>query len=324
MRGKRAVWKIGLALASWIILCMSSTLSLAVEPTLEFTPQVSKWGPDDQIGNCNYLTPDKILQAIRLVEKGEVYDLGTVYYPGMAAFPPRTYKAWLLVHGLTVPKGKNKGTDTEEFICLSTGLGTQIDGFAHLGNDGVFYNNTPKEDIVDPTGAKKFGMEVVPPIVTRGILLDMVAYKGRPLEGGDKITVEDFEGAMKKFGIAKIEPGDAVIFHTGWLRWMELDPKKFLESSPGIDYELAWRMVESGVVGVGTDQWSTEVVPHGDYYFPGHVILLGNGVYQFQNLVTADLAKACAEDNKYEFLFVFTHPKYKGTVQGNGQPIAIK
>ena len=60
------------------------------------------------------------------------------------------------------------------------------------------------------------------------------------------------------------------------------------------------------------------------FFIPCHVILLGNGIHLFQNLVVDELAKACAADGSYEFAFIFTHPKLKGAVQGIGQPIAIK
>jgi kynurenine formamidase len=307
-----------------LVVVFSASVTLA-EEWEKFIPQVSqKWGPNDEIGNANYMTPEKTLEVIKLVKTGKVYDMGMVYYPGMPAYPPRTYKNWLLVHSTFFPKGINKATDMEEFFCLSAGIGTQLDGLAHVGTNLIFYNNTPVDKIVSAEGAKKFGMEKVPPIVTRGVFVDMVAYKGRYLEGGEEITVADLEGALKKQGVSDLRPGDAVIFHTDWMRWVGVDDKKFMSSSPGVGQALARYLVEKGVVGVGTDQWSTEHYPHGDYFFPVHTIFLGNGVYHFQNLVTAEVAEACKKDGKYDFLFIFTHPKYKGTTQGNGQPIAIK
>jgi kynurenine formamidase len=296
----------------------------------DYIPKTSKWGPDDEIGNCNYLTPKKILEAVSLIKKGRVIDMGQVYYEGLPAYPPRTYKCWLLVHGLTEAWGMEKATDMEEYVVMSAGIATQLDGFAHVGCDYTFYNGVKHTDIVSPTGAKKFGMENVPPIVTRGVLVDMVAYKGRNLGPSECITLEDFKACMKKEGV-ELRKGDALIIHTGWMRFWDLDPNKFVQSSPGIDQDIARYLVEKGIVGIGTDQFTTECFPHKGFpkekdafFIPCHVILLGNGIHLFQNLVTEELAKACAEDGKYEFLFCFTHPKLKGTVQGIGQPIAIK
>jgi len=296
----------------------------------DYIPKTSKWGPADEIGNCNYLTPKKILEAASLIKKGRVIDMGQVYYEGLPAYPPRTYKCWLLVHGLMEPWGMEEATDMEEYVVMSTGIATQLDGFAHVGCDYTFYNGVKHTDIVAPTGAKKFGMEKVPPIVTRGVLVDMVAYKGRNLGPSECITLEDFKACMKKEGV-ELRQGDALIIHTGWMRFWDLDPGKFCQSSPGIDQDIARYLVGKGIVGIGTDQFTTECFPHkgfpkekGSFFIPCHVILLGNGIHLFQNLVTEELAKACAEDGNYEFLFCFTHPKLKGTVQGIGQPIAIK
>ena len=294
----------------------------------DYIPKTSKWGPDDEIGNCNYLTPEKILEAVSVIKTGRVIDLGQVYSEGLPAYPPRTYKCWLLVHGMMETCGKEKATDMEEYVVMSTGIATQLDGFAHVGCNYTFYNGVKHTDIVSPTGAKKFGMEKVPPIVTRGVLVDMVAYKGRNLEPREAIYLDDFKACLKKEGV-ELREGDAVIVHTGWMRLWNVDNKTFLTSHPGIEQDVARYLVEKGIVGIGTDQWATEVFPHENFpgtgfFIPVHVILLGNGIHLFQCLVTEELAKACAEDGKYEFFFSFTHPKLKGTVQGIGQPIAIK
>lgn len=293
----------------------------------EYIPKTSKWGPDDEIGNCNYLTPPNVLKAVSLIKTGKVIDLGQVYFEGAPAYPPRTYKNWLLVHGMVETCGLEKAVDMEEYVVMSTGLSTQLDGFAHVGCDYIFYNGVKHTDIISPTGAKKFGMEKVPPIVTRGVLIDMVAYKGKNLEPREAISLKDFKACLKKEGV-ELREGDVAIVNTGHMRHWD-DPKKFLASNPGIMPDIARYLVEKGVVAIGTDQWCTEQFPHDNFpgkgfFIPCHVILLGNGIHLFQNLVTAELAKACAADKKYEFFFCFTHPKLKGTVQGIGQPIAIK
>ena len=318
-----------------VVLASIAFLGMAAQAMSEnkFMPKPSKWGPDDQIGNANYLTPKKVLKAAKLVKDGRVFDLGNEYYKGFPAYPPRDVFVWLLVHGLTIdpPRGYDKATDMEEFVSMSTGLSTQVDGFAHVGHDHVFYNATPQKDIVSASGAKKFGMETVPPLVTRAVLVDMVDFLGRNLGDTEEISLKDLKACLAKHNL-QIQPGDAVLINTGWMRMLGTDNKKFASSNPGIGEDIAWYMVDKGVVGVGTDQWNTEVYPHkgfpndlyGAGFVPCHVILLGNGIYQFQNLRLAELAAACKKDGKYEFFFNFTHPKIRGTVQGIGQPIAIK
>ena len=113
-------------------------VALATAPAIafnldEYIPKTSKWGPDDEIGNCNYITPQRVLAAAALIKTGEIIDLGQVYFEGAPAYPPRTYKNWLLVHGMTETCGKEKATDMEEYVVMSTGLSTQLDGLAHVG-----------------------------------------------------------------------------------------------------------------------------------------------------------------------------------------------
>ena len=113
---------------------------------------------------------------------------------------------------------------------------------------------------MDPSGAKKFGMETVPPLVTRAILVDMVDFLGRNLGESEEISLEDFKACLAKHDL-QIQPGDAVLVNTGWMRLLGTEDKKFAASNPGIGEDIAWYLVEKGVVGVGTDQWNTEVSP---------------------------------------------------------------
>jgi kynurenine formamidase len=122
----------------------------------------------------------------------------------------------------------------------------------------------------------------------------------------------------------EVSEKESLIVNTGWMGFLDVDNKKFAASNPGISEDIAWYLVEKGIVGIGTDHWCTEAFPHKGFpedlykagFVPCHVVLLGNGIHLFQNLRVADLAKACAEDGIYEFFFCFTHPKIRGTVQG--------
>lgn len=86
-----------------LLLVTVAFLSVAGQAMAEnkYMPKPSKWGPDDQIGNANYLTPKKVMEAVKLVKEGKVFDLGNEYYKGFPAYP-RDVFVWLLVHGLTV------------------------------------------------------------------------------------------------------------------------------------------------------------------------------------------------------------------------------
>jgi hypothetical protein len=156
----------------------------------------SKYGKDDELGAINEITAKKTQNAFKLVKKGKLYDLGQVYEDGIPAFPPRYWKSWLLFHGEQRTLGTNKVTYLEEVINASLGVGTQIDGLAHVGIDSVYYNCNHQKDFATAVGVKKFGMEKVPPVVTRGILIDMAAYRGvAMMEAGDAIMPKGHQGS---------------------------------------------------------------------------------------------------------------------------------
>jgi kynurenine formamidase len=143
------------------------------------------------------------------------------------------------------------------------------------------------------------------------------------LDGGYVITVEDVEGALKQQGDLKIEAGDVVIFHTGWLSlWMK-DNQKFGDSEPGIGKAVAKWLIDRRVAMVGADNWGLEVGPTEDKEEAGPVhqmLIPQNGIHILENLVTEALAK----DNAYEFMFVLTKSKTKGSTGANIAPAAVR
>jgi kynurenine formamidase len=259
----------------------------------------SKYGPADVLGAINEITPEKVLQAVKLVKAGKVYDMGVLLERGVPAVRGRYWS----------------GTYQ---------IGTQLDGLGHIAVDNLFYNCMKGEEIIFDWGVSKIGLENVPPIITRGVLVDIAGHKGVPmLDGGYVITVEDVEGALKKQGDLNIEAGDVVIFHTGWLSlWMK-DNKKFGESEPGIGKAVAQWLIDRRVAMVGADNWGLEVGPTEDKEEAGPVhqmLIPQNGIYILENLVTEALAK----DKAYEFMFALTKSKTKGSTGANISPAAVR
>jgi kynurenine formamidase len=283
----------------------------------------SKYGPDDELGALNLVTPAKSKAALKLIKKYKVYDLGMEYYDGFPAFPPRYWKTWVLYHGLRNPLGVNKVTYLEEVINVSLGISTQIDGLAHIGIGDLFYNGNNWKDFAPPTGLKKLGVEKIPPVVTRGLLVDMTAWKGKDMMlEGEVIAVEDIEGFLGKHGL-KVEPGDVVLFYTGWSKLLKTDPTRFGKAEPGLGVKGAQYLVDEGAAMVGADTWALEVLPGEvkDQIFPVHQVLIPKGgVYILENFELSELAK----DKVYEFCIIMTHPKMRGMIQAILQPIAIK
>ncbi len=282
----------------------------------------SRWGAADQRGAANRITPAKVLEAKNLITQGAVYQLGRVYEPAMPLFGTRHYS--LRIPQTFGPMGSNNLEFHDELVSAELGqVGTQFDGLGHIGIGDLFYNGNNRGDFAKPEGFTKLGIENVGALVTRGVLVDVPAFKGvAQLAGGYEITLADLRGALEKQG-TEIRAGDVVLVHTGWgALWLK-DNAKFGASAPGIGLAAAEYLVEREVVMVGADTWSMEVVPNPnpELQFPVHQLFIPrNGIYIFENLLTEELAR----DRAYEFAFFFAPLKMKGATGSPGNPIAIR
>ncbi len=307
---------------------LSTILTILATPVPSLLAQPpwcpSRYGPEDQIGAINEITPAKVLEAARLVTEGKLYDMGVLLERGVPASRSRSWSQ-MIVRGVPFgTRGKNKLVSIEEFVSGTYQIGTQIDGLGHIAADGLFYNCNAGEDIVFDWGLSRLGIENVPPVVTRGVLVDVARYKGvTMLEGGYVITVDDLEGALEKQGNPTIGPGDAVLFHTGWLAlWMK-DNQRFRASEPGIGKEAAQWLIDRRVAMAGADNNGFDVLPSEDLEEsdPVHQMLLTqNGIYILENLVTQELAR----NRVYEFMFILTRSKTKGSTAANISPAAVR
>ena len=307
-----------------IVLCCSAALLSAVGTAHAQDWTKSKWGPEDEIGAANYMTPELVLKAASLVKTGKTYALGIPVDSKTPAYPPRSFKITIVQPGQAGSPGigPNKATYNDDIIDTWVGIGSQIDGLGHLGVEHVYYNGNKLADFADPTGLKKLGIEKVPPIVTRGVLLDMAAYYNTDIvKEGTAFNVKEIDEAAKKQGV-EIRQGDVVIFHTGWLGLIGKDDKRYSAGEPGVGVEGAKYLTSKGVVAVGADTWAVEIIPfESKNVFEVHQILLAmNGTYILENMDTAALAR----DKGYEFLFVLGQPRWRGGVQSMINPIAIR
>lgn len=285
----------------------------------------SKYGKDDTIGAANNLSPAGALAAAKLVKLGKVYALGVVTGPDSPAYPPRTFQIVVTQSndGTGQTLGSNIATANDDILMAYVGIGSQLDGLGHVGINHRYYNGAHAKDFVTPGGLKKLGTEGVPPIATRGVLLDMAKLlKTKVVPAGRAFNKKDIEAAEKAAGVT-IGKGDVVIFHTGWLSVADKDKAKYMGGEPGLGKEGAELLAARGVVAVGADTWGVEAVPFEvkTEAFPVHQILLAkNGVYLLETMNTA----ALAADGATEFLFVLGQPRLKGAVQAVINPVAIR
>jgi kynurenine formamidase len=276
------------------------------------------------------------VEAVKLVESGKIYDIGQVYERGMPLFGERTYSMFIPGAPTGGPFGENNMLMyNDEFLCAEIGqVGTQFDGLGHIGTrmtmaDGteqdVFYNGYTTDEIKGAYGLERLGIEHVKNFFTRGILIDIAGFKEvETLEHSYEVTVADVEGALRRQGISEsgIKEGDALFFNYGWSK-LWTDPDKYNTNPPGIGLEVGAWIVDKKASMIGSDQWTTEVVPNPDPQkaFPVHQeLIVKNGIFNLENMVFEELV----EGEVYEFLFVLTPIRFKGATGSPGRPIAIR
>ena len=290
--------------------------------------QPSIWGPDDEIGAANMISNENTLEAVKLIKKGMSHGLGIVIEPGMPAFAPRYTELQV------VQPNQHFGRDTtsdfgyditynDDILQMWIGTGPQLDGLGHVGDDDIFYNCNKGEDFSFITGLTKMGIEKIPPLVGRGVLINMAKHHGvSSMRGGEGITREDIKQAIKKQNI-ELKKGDIILFHTGWTdAKLKSSPEEWGASIPGITNDAAVYLSEFKPMAVGADTWGLGAVPpiEGDKVYYDHVTLIKeNGIYILETMDTGRLAK----ENVTEFMFVLGQPKLKGAVQMIINPVAL-
>jgi kynurenine formamidase len=275
----------------------------------------SRFGADDEIGMLNLVDEAKRLQALGLVRDGRVYDLGHVLDEKAPVFPGRYFRQTLVTTAHhaneAMPIGENRVNWVTEIVSGTMQLGTHIDALSHLQIGDRGYNGWSVCDTADASGVKRLGAETIPQIVTPGWLVDV---SQRDLGPGGVIGVDDLGGIEP-------EPGDAVLFHTGWgSRWNDAD--MYLSGEPGPGCEVAHWLVERGVALTGCDTWSYGPVPAEDPARPFEVPQILNvkhGVFVVENLETEGLAA----DGIRRFALILTHPKLRGATGAWVSPIAL-
>jgi kynurenine formamidase len=302
------------------------------------------WGPNDTFGALNaILAPERTLQALQSVKTGKVYDLGvpldqsSYKWPGHSATSIVSYRS---------PEGVKRGGNLAGMgeghphklafhscaLYISDNLGTQIDGLGHIttGADNHWYNGFREAEWGGDFGIRKADADGIPPIIGRGVLIDVAGWKGvDALPANFPITSKELRGALDAQKM-DVTPGDIVMIRTGTLRyWGEngSDHAKIAaHDSAGLTLEGAkWLVEQKGAVLVGSDTSGVEC--GSDPALPGAVnpvheyLLVEQGVHlgEFHNL------EGLAANKVYRFVYVAMTNRLKGTVAGTAmRPIAIE
>lgn len=307
-------------------LYLLSALCCAPAISAEESWHPSKYGASDRLGAINNLSPALVKKAAALIKSGTVYSLAMDTGPDTPAFGYRNYQ--LLTK--PIPEADNNPAGPadrvagfDDLLISWLGIGTQIDGFGHVAIGDLHYNGVPVDEVFHPHGSPVYGIHHLPPIVTRGILLDMAGLMNRTiLDAGTVFNEAELKAAMERQNTA-VSAGDVVLLHTGWMAMTEQDPENSLRTTPGLGVQGAEYLAGLGVVAIGSDTWALEVLPpeNPQDRFPVHgALLVKHGVYMLENIRTARLA----EDKVHEFFFMLAAPKFVGALQSAVHPVAIQ
>jgi kynurenine formamidase len=315
-------------------LAIALLLGASFAATAEREVGTSPWGPADEIGRLNLMNESSRTAVLSRLNGGRLYDLSVEYFIGMpswqAAGDPH-YRIWMThtPHGTVVDDPLNTGTTmnahvsyTGAAVSMYTHTGTHIDGLAHFGLNGRIWNNFDAREHLGDRGWRVAGMENMPPIVARGILLDVAAAKGLAmLPDGYRITREDLIDTARRQQV-RLQEGDVVLIRTGrMLRYEEA--AAYMANPPGLGLEAARFLVEeSGAMIVGADNLSLEAFPSelATDYVPLHTYLLAE---QGAPIIELAWLEDLARDEVYEFAFIAAALKLRGADAAPFRPIAI-
>ncbi len=300
----------------------------------------SKWGEDDTLGSVNEITAEHIVNAAKLIKTGKRYALGMAIDRNTPAYGARTVQTFMVSHGALFgnagePIGAGKATGNDDWALLFFGVGSQLDGLGHVGIDHVYYNGIKVHDFFHQSGATKLSTADVPPIVTRGVVLDIVGYlkESKPdlvmtVDGNEMLKPEvavneaEIKGALARQQLT-LGKGDVIIIHTGFMALMDIDAKRYMAAQPGLGIEGALYLASFDPAAVGADTFGIEITPGevAGLDLPVHMEFLPKrGIYLLENMVTHELVA----DNAWEFMFVLGQARIKGAVQMVINPVAIR
>ncbi len=260
-----------------------------------------RWGPDDEMGALNLITPAKRQAAAALVREGITVSLASTAELERTIANPCPI-AWEMVNAS--PSG---ATDRVAYPCIHGAGTTHIDGFGHRFFDGRMWNGYPMADTVTREGGarKNSILTMKDGIVTRGVLYDIPRLKGVPyLEPGERIFVEDLEAWEAETGV-RVGAGDAFLLRWGrWARQDAIGPFDTGAEAAGLDNSVIQWLKARDVALIGWETPGYMPQPPGD--LPRLALhdfaLTMLGVHLLDRADFDALAELAATQNRWEFM----------------------
>jgi kynurenine formamidase len=309
-------------IASVFILAGVTAHAQSWQPPTDAARCPSKWGAGDQRGSANHMKPETVLRATKLIRAGEVIELGHALSQNMPFFGTRRFD----VHTKRTfmnPQSNRRGSNEELVVSEIGQVGTQFDGFAHQTIGDSMYNCFKVDEAATRNGFEKLGVQNVGALFTRGVLIDVAGLKGVDiLPDNYEITVQDIEQSLARQKLS-LQPGDAVIIHTGWSRLWGKDNARYARGCPGIGVAAAEWLAKQDPMLVGADNISVEVSPNPDQKvsLPIHqIMLVVNGIHLLENMKLDELVAKRVQ----EFAFIVQPLKIQGGTGSTVAPIAVR
>ena len=288
-----------------------------------------RWGPDDERGALNFITPEVSAAAAALVSDGVTVSCALELAKTPAADNPTPVLHFMTGAGDVSDQGRLRGLEAtgDGFMISPHGMAnTHMDALCHILDQGKMYNGFPSSDVLSTGAEKNSILAGEQGIATRGVLLDIAALKGVDwLEPGDAISVADLEAAEERQGV-KVRSGDILLVRTG------RDTRRESEGAwPPFDglagllmETLPW-IREREVAILGCDGVS-DMIPSNVVDSPlpiHHIIITYMGIHLVDNARLGPLGEACAARNRWEFLLTIAPLRLVGGTASPINPIAM-
>jgi kynurenine formamidase len=288
----------------------------------------NRWGPEDEKGAYNLITPAKRRQAVRLVREGASYSMArdADFTPAPDNTVPIVRKMKRVGKGQEPNKFKVGGSTDTFFIDYHGYAHTHMDTLCHFLYDKKMYNGFSQDYITEENGAQKNSIiNYKHGIITRGVLMDMARYKGVDwLEPGTAIHPEDLDG-WERHAKVKVRPGDVMLVRTGrWARRAAKGPWPVSEGLAGLYMTCAEWMHKRDVAIIGGDG-AQDVFPSGITGIPQPIHTLSicaMGMPIFDNLDLELIGAEAAKRKRWEFLVTASPAAVPGATGSVLNPIA--
>jgi kynurenine formamidase len=291
-----------------------------------------RWGADDQRGTLNFITPDRIVEASRLVRTGKMFELSIP----IGAVGPQSGLGGRInpLHFMTVMPTDNLNLAdginiSDDFISMPLQGATQWDSLAHVGYDDLFYNNVSVHTVMAMGGASRNAIDnALPGIVSRGVLVDIARARGVEwMQAGEGIEPDELDAVLAAQGVS-VSSGDVLAVRTGWRRKAIVEGwDNWMAGNPGLGLACAEWLHEKEVAAVISDNWGVEVqpAPEGEGVLPLHCVLIRDlGMMLGEIFDFEELAEDCVADGVWEFFLSAAPLRVVGGVGSPVSPLAMK